>query len=80
MAKRLVEVFTAGFVCDGAVKQVKNLACVNCEVVVYDLNKKCDTNECEDKAKAYGVQAVPAVAINGVLVDCAEITELISML
>ncbi len=41
MAKRLVEVFTAGCsVCEGDVQQVKDLACDNCEVVVYDLNKK----------------------------------------
>lgn len=56
--------------CEGAVKQVKDIACENCEVVVYELNKKCDTNECE--AKAYGVQAVPAVAINGKLTDCCK--------
>lgn len=73
MAKTLVEVFTAGCtVCEGAVRQVKDLACSNCEVVVYDLNKKCDTNECEDKAKAYGVKSVPAVAINGKLVECCS--------
>ncbi|MCG1139880.1 thioredoxin family protein [Staphylococcus epidermidis] len=70
MAKRLVEVFTAGCsVCEGAVQQVKDLACSNCEVVVYDLNKRCDTLECEAKAKAYGVKSVPAVAIDGKLVS-----------
>jgi glutaredoxin len=70
MAKRLVEVFTAGCsVCEGSVQQVKNLACDNCEVVVYDLNKKCDTLECEAKAKEYGIKSVPAVAINGKLVS-----------
>jgi hypothetical protein len=73
MAKKLVEVFISDcYVCEGVVKQVKDLACSNCEVVVYDLNKKCDTNECEDKAKAYGVQSVPAVAIDGKLVDCCK--------
>lgn len=62
--------FTAGCsVCEGAVQQVKDLACDNCEVVVYDLNKKCDTLECEAKAKEYGVKSVPAVEINGKLVD-----------
>lgn len=71
--KRQVEVFTAGcYVCDDVVKQVKALACANYEVIVYDLNKKCDTNECEDKAKQYGVQSVPAVAIDGKLVDCCK--------
>lgn len=39
MAKRLIEVFTAGCsVCEGAVKQV-----------VYNLNKKCDTLECNEQ-------------------------------
>lgn len=73
MAKRLVEVFTAGCpICDEAVKQVKALACPQCEVKIYDLNKGCETNECRDKAKQYGVKSVPAVAINGKLVDCCK--------
>lgn len=68
MAKRLVEVFTSGcYVCEDVVKQVKDLACSNCEVIVYDLNKKCET-----KAKAYGVKSIPTVAINGKLVDCCK--------
>lgn len=75
MAKRRVEIFTAGCsVCDGVVKQVRELACTNCDVVVYDLNKKCDSNECVNKANRYGVQTVPAVAINGELVDCCKNT------
>jgi len=71
MLKRKIEIFTAGcYVCDGVVKEIKELACPNCEVIVYDLNKKCGTNECENKAKQYGIKSVPAVAINGKLVDC----------
>jgi glutaredoxin len=42
------------------------------KVVVYDLNKGCDTNECETKAKEYGVQSVPTVTINGKLIDCCK--------
>ena len=73
MAKRLVEVFTAGCpICEDAVKEIKVLACPNCEVTVYDLNKRCDTNECVDKAKQYGIKSVPAVAIDGKLVDCCN--------
>jgi glutaredoxin len=73
MSKRRIEVFTSGcYVCDDVVKEVKSLACSNCEVIVYDLNKKCDTNECEDKAKQYGIQSVPAVAIDGKLVGCCQ--------
>lgn len=73
MAKRIVEVFTAGcYLCEQAVQQVKEQACPNCEVKVYDLNKKCETGECEEKAKQYGIETVPAVAINGQLADCCS--------
>lgn len=73
MAKRVIEIFTAGcYACNDVVREVKALACPNCEVVVYDLNKKCETNICEDKAKQYGVKSVPAVAINGKLADCCS--------
>lgn len=71
--KRLIEIFTAGcYICENAVKEIKTLACPNCEVKVYDLNKKSDTNECVEKAEQYGVKSVPAVAINGKLVDCCS--------
>lgn len=73
MAKRVVEVFTSGcFLCGDVVKQVKALACDHCEVIVYDINKGCATNECKIKAQEYGVKSVPAVAINGQLVDCCK--------
>lgn len=69
--KRKVEVFTAGCpVCDETVKLVHEAACSSCEVIVYDLNKGCETNECRDKAKEYGVKSVPAVAIDGKLASC----------
>lgn len=71
MAKRKVEVFTAGCpVCEEAVKTVRSLACPSCEVVVYDLNKGCATNECREKAKTYGIKRLPAVAVDGRLVEC----------
>jgi glutaredoxin len=73
MAKRKVEVFTAGCpVCDDAVKTVRSLACPSCDVVVYDLHKGCATNECRDKAKEYGIRRVPAVAVDGRLLDCCR--------
>jgi hypothetical protein len=40
--------------------------------VVYDLNKGCTTNECVEKAKAYGVKFVPEILINVILVDCCK--------
>lgn len=65
MSKRIVEVFTAGCpVCEPTVKQVKALACDSCEVIIYDLNKGCDTNECRDKAEKYGITRLPAVAVD----------------
>ena len=73
MGKRIVEIFTAGCsVCNEVVSQVKAHACSNCEIVVYDLNKKCESKICENKAKEYGVKSVPAVAINGKLVECCR--------
>ncbi|MBI4370523.1 MAG: glutaredoxin [Elusimicrobia bacterium] len=73
MAKRKVEVFTAGCpVCDEAVQLVRSTACPNCEVVIYDLNKGCGTNECREKAKSYGVKRVPSVAADGRLLDCCK--------
>jgi len=74
-AKRVVEVFTAGCpVCDETVKQVKEAACGDCEVIIYDLNVGCQTNICRDKAKEYGVKSVPAVAIDGQLATCCQNT------
>lgn len=73
MAKRKVEVFTSGcFLCKETVKLVKDLACPNCEVTVYDLSEPCESKVCIDKAKAYGVNAIPAIAVNGELVECCE--------
>jgi len=52
MTKRKVEVFTSGCpICEPTVELVKKTACSSCEVVVYDLNKGCDTNECREKAE-----------------------------
>ncbi len=71
--KRCVEVFTAGCpLCEDAVRLVTSLACPGCEVQIYDLREGCATNECREKAARYGVTAVPAVAVNGVVLDCCQ--------
>jgi glutaredoxin len=73
MAKRRVEVFTAGCpLCDEAVRMVKDLACPSCEVVVYDLIKQCETKECLDKVKKYGISRVPTIVIDGKIADCCK--------
>ncbi len=67
--KRRVEVFTAGCaVCQGVVEMVNELACPNCDVTIYNLNK----NEGVDEAKAYGVTALPSVVVNGELLECCK--------
>lgn len=71
--KRVIEVFTAGCsVCQPTVDLIKSMACSSCQVIVYDLSKPYDTEECLDKVKQYGVKSLPAVAVNGVLLDCCQ--------
>ncbi|MEG5063074.1 thioredoxin family protein [Microcoleus sp. B3-A4] len=73
MAKRIVEVFTAGCpLCDEAVKLVRELACSNCEVQVYDLREGCATNECREKANQYGINRVPTIVVDGKLAECCS--------
>lgn len=68
MAKRQVEVFTAGCpVCDPAVQLVRDMACPDCEVTVYNLHEGG-----MDKAKGYGVTTVPAIVVNGQLAACCQ--------
>lgn len=72
--KRKVEVFTAGCgLCDTAVELVRQVACPSCDVVVLDMQKESDAA----KAREYGVSAVPAVVVDGQLLDCckSELTE-----
>jgi hypothetical protein len=65
---RQVEVFTAGCpVCDPAVQMVKDMACPDCEVTVYDLRESGT-----DKAKDYGLTTVPAVVVDGEVAACCE--------
>ena len=73
MDKRRVEVFIAGCpLCDEAVKTVRGTACESCEVVIYDLREGCETMECREKAKQYGITRVPAVVVNGKVADCCQ--------
>lgn len=68
MAKRKVEVFTAGCpVCEPAVQMVNELACPDCEITVYNLNEGG-----AEAASGYGVKTVPAVVVDGRIVSCCE--------
>ncbi len=71
--KRHVEIFTANCpVCDPVVKMIEELACGECEVTTYDLVKQCNDRTCLAKMNAYGIQKIPAVAVNGILLDCCK--------
>lgn len=75
--KRKVELFTAGCpVCEPLVKMVKSIACESCDVVIYDLSKPCESKICLDKAKEYEIKSLPAIAVNGKLLDCCTRKEL----
>jgi len=70
MAKRNVEVFTAGCpVCEPVVGLVRELACPDCEVTVYNLHEGG-----AERAAAYGVKTVPAVVVDGQLASCCRNT------
>ena len=72
--KRKVEVFTAGCpVCEDAVKLVEELACKDCEIIVYNLNELCESDECLEKIKTYNITRVPAVTVDGRLADCCKV-------
>jgi len=73
MAKRKVEVFTSGcFLCEETVKLVRELTCPNCEVTVYDISEPCESKECIDKARAYGITSVPTVVVDGKIAECCK--------
>ena len=69
MGKRKVEVFSASCsLCDPVVQKVQQMACSSCEVTVVDVR----TAEGSERARALGVHRVPAVAVDGKLVDCCQ--------
>tara|TARA_B100000315_G_scaffold250156_1_gene282525 strand:- start:7041 stop:7319 length:279 start_codon:yes stop_codon:yes gene_type:complete len=70
-SKRKVELFTAGcLVCEDTVKMVKDMACESCEVIVYNLNEACNSEDCLDKVKKFGIKRLPAVVVDGKIADC----------
>lgn len=66
-----VEVFTAGCpLCEPALQVVREIACPECEVILYDLREGCETNLCRVQAQQYGIKRVPAIVVDGKLADC----------
>lgn len=69
MTRRKVELFTAGCaLCAEAVDLLKSLACPSCDVDVVSLQD----DEGARRARTVGVRTVPAVAVDGVLLDCCR--------
>ncbi len=71
--KRQIEIFTAGCpVCEPVVQLVKETTCGNCEITTYDLVKLCEDKICLQKLEEYGVKRIPAIAVNGKLLNCCQ--------
>jgi len=69
MTKRQIEIFVADCpLCDETVRLVQELTCSSCEVLIYDLREGQGYPTYLKKAQQHGVNAVPAIAINGSLV------------
>ncbi|GJL80033.1 MAG: hypothetical protein NPINA01_30220 [Nitrospinaceae bacterium] len=70
MPKRKVEVFTSGCpICESTVNLVKRLTCPSCEVIIYNLTDD-RKKEVLENATIYGIERVPAVAVDGKLLEC----------
>ena len=66
-AIRKIEIFSAGCaICEDTVALINRIACPSCEVEILDMHKP----EVAEKARAYGVRSIPAVAVDGRLADC----------
>jgi len=64
--ERKVEIYSAGCsLCKGVVDMINEIACPSCEVSVHNMQDEIVAQ----KAKQLGIQSVPAVVIDGVLVE-----------
>jgi hypothetical protein len=71
--KRIVEVFTAGCpLCSPVVDLVKSVACGQCDVLTHNLTETEAGNPALRRARLLGVHTLPAVAVNGALLDCCK--------
>ncbi|MCW3986350.1 MAG: thioredoxin family protein [Candidatus Bathyarchaeota archaeon] len=61
-----IEVFTAGcHLCDETIEIVQNTKCNECIVSEYNILEKCESEICLQKAKEYGIKAVPTIVVDG---------------
>jgi glutaredoxin 3 len=65
--KRQVEIFSAGCpVCKETIDLVNEMACPSCEISILDMQDQAVA----DRAQTLGISSIPAVAVDGQLVDC----------
>ncbi len=71
--KTQVEIFTAGCpICEPVVQLVKNTAGTHCDITIHNL-----TEEPNDAVyKKYNIKKLPAVAVDGKLLDCCKNIEI----
>lgn len=68
MKKTQIEIFIGNCpLCDDTVQLVQKLADSSCEVMIYNLSQGQMYSIYLEKAQKYGVNTVPAIAINGTL-------------
>lgn len=69
--KRQIEIFKAGCpVCEPIVQIVKDTAGITYDITFHNLSESCDGDIC----KKYNVKRIPAVALDGKLLDrCTNI-------
>jgi len=64
-----IEVFTAGcYVCDETIEIVQKARCSECIVTEYNILEKYESEICLQKAKEYGIKAVPTIVVDGKIV------------
>ncbi len=66
-AERKIEVFSAGCpACEETLQMVNAIACPSCDVQVLDMRQP----DIAARAKKYGIYSIPAVVVDGKLLDC----------
>ncbi|NOY49730.1 MAG: thioredoxin family protein [Chlorobi bacterium] len=77
MSKRQIEIFTAGCpVCEPVVALVKETACENCEITIHNLSEQNENTNGITKMIEYTIKRLPAIAVNGKLIDCCKNVEI----
>lgn len=75
--KRQIEIFTASCpVCEPVVQLVKNTAGNDCEITIHNLSEQCESKICVTKMHTYNVKRLPAIAVDGKLLDCCKNVEI----